>query len=110
MANVKHGSEMLPALDYLSNTAAISTAILLTTTLIYLPWTPAMCKLSNKINQTIVLTDKNGQEHIITSDVVNVYLKKEVIKGQIVIYDHKHDRYNTYCVIFSFVSYLWRMV
>lgn len=69
-----------------------------------------MCKLSNKINQTIVVTDKTGHEHIIISDVVNVHLNKEIIKGQIVIYDHKHDKYNTYRVIFSFISYIWRVL
>lgn len=69
-----------------------------------------MCKLSNKINQTIVVTDKTGHEHIIISDVVNVHLNKEVIKGQIVIYDHKTGKYNTYRVVFSFISYLWRVL
>jgi len=69
-----------------------------------------MCKLSNKINQTIVVTDKTGHEHIIISDVVNVHLNKEVIKGQITIYDHKTDKNNTYRVIFSFISYLWRVI
>jgi hypothetical protein len=76
----------------------------------YLLWSPEMCKLSNKLDQTVIITDKNGHEHIIMTDVVNVHLNKEVIKGQIVIYNHKTDKYNTHRVIFSFISYLWRVL
>jgi hypothetical protein len=63
-----------------------------------------MCKLSNKIGQSIVT--KNGSIQI--HDIKDCHLLKDgVIRGVITRYDIMNRRYHRSFVVFSFTSYLW---
>lgn len=63
-----------------------------------------MCKLSNKIEQSIIAKNGNIQIH----DIKDCHLLKDgLIRGVITRYDAKNSRYHRSFVVFSFTSYLW---